>query len=74
MTGDVWSWLADCWTVSYAGAPADGSANLAGDCGRRSLRGGSWTYDSRVFRSANRDRVTASARLIDVGLRVARTL
>jgi len=49
-------------------------ANLAGDCGRRSLRGGSWTYDSRIFPSANRDRVTASARLIDVGLRVARTL
>jgi len=74
MTGDVWSWLADCWNDSYAGAPTDGSANLAGDCGRRSLRGGSWTYDSRILRSANRDRVTTDARLVDIGFRVARTL
>jgi len=74
MTGDVWSWLADCWSDSYAGAPTDGSANLAGDCGRRSLRSGSWSYSSRILRSANRDRVTAAARLIDVGFRVARTL
>ena len=50
------------------------AANLAGDRGRRSLRGGSWTYDSRILRSANRDRVTTEARLIDVGFRVARTL
>lgn len=74
MTGDVWSWLADCWNDTYAGAPTDGSANLAGDCGRRSLRGGSWIYDSRILRSANRDRLTTAARLIDVGFRVARPL
>jgi formylglycine-generating enzyme len=74
MTGDVWSWLGDCWNDSYAGAPTDGSANLVGDCARRALRGGSWTYDSRILRSANRDTVTTSARLIDVGFRIARTL
>jgi formylglycine-generating enzyme required for sulfatase activity len=74
MTGDVWSWLADCWKDSYAGAPADGSANLASDCGRRSLRGGSWTYDSRIFRTANRDRLTSDARVVDIGFRIARTL
>jgi formylglycine-generating enzyme required for sulfatase activity len=72
--GDVWSWLADCWNDSYAGAPTDGSANLAGDCARRSLRGGSWKYSLRILRSANRDRVAPGARVIDVGFRVARTL
>jgi formylglycine-generating enzyme required for sulfatase activity len=74
MAGDVWSWLTDCENHSYAGAPTDGSASLAGDCGRRALRGGSWQYDARILRSANRDVAPASARLIEVGFRVARAL
>ena len=28
--GNVWEWVEDCWNVSYAGAPADGSAWGAG--------------------------------------------
>ncbi len=32
---------------SYAGAPSDGSAWIAGDCTRRVVRGGSWDYTSR---------------------------
>jgi len=74
MAGNVWSWLADCANHSYAGAPADGSASLAGDCSNRALRGGSWQYDARILRSANRDVAPASARLIEVGFRVARAL
>ena len=38
MHGNVWEWVEDCWNDSYAGAPADGSAWLTGNCGRRVLR------------------------------------
>ena len=41
MIGNVWEWTEDCWNESYAGAPADGSAWLTGECSRRVERGGS---------------------------------
>ncbi len=41
--GNVWEWVEDCWNESYAGAPANGTAWTSGDCGRRVLRGGSWS-------------------------------
>ena len=31
MHGNVWEWVADCWNGTYAGAPSDGAAWLAGD-------------------------------------------
>ena len=55
MHGNVWEWVEDCWHLDYRGAPADGSARIAGGrCSLRVLRGGSWySADSRV-RSADR--------------------
>ena len=54
--GNVWEWVEDCWHGDYTGAPADGSAwTSGGDCGSRVLRGGSWNYEPRNLRSANRD-------------------
>ena len=41
MHGNVWEWTEDCWNVNYKGAPTQGEAWTAGDCGRRVLRGGS---------------------------------
>jgi len=38
--GNVWEWTQDCWNGSYKGAPSDGSAWLAGKCGKRVVRGG----------------------------------
>ena len=42
--GNVYEWVQDCWNESYAGAPSDGRARTTGDCSRRVLRGGSWSY------------------------------
>ncbi len=54
MHGNVWEWVEDCWNESYVGAPSDGSAWGTGSCGRRVLRGGSWSSDPWFLRSADR--------------------
>ena len=72
--GNVWEWVEDCWNVSYAGAPRDGSAWTSGDCGQRVLRGASWNGYPRYLRSANRLRNTTDYRYYFFGFRVARTL
>ena len=78
MLGNVWQWVDDCWNESYVGAPADGSPWLTGDCGKRVLRGGSWSNVPEFVRSASRSRAEASGRGFDyssyAGFRVARTL
>ena len=74
MAGNVWEWVEDCWHDDYGGAPRDGSAwSRGGDCGRRVLRGGSWSNDPRFLRSADRYRYDAENRYSDFGFRVART-
>ena len=72
--GNVWEWVEDCWNGSYAGAPSDGRAWESGDCGRRVLRGGSWSNGPRGLRSAYRDGDTSGDRDGYNGFRVARTL
>ncbi len=50
--GNVWEWVADCWHVSYEGAPTDDLAweeEGGGDCGRRALRGGSYRNGSSLY-------------------------
>ena len=73
MIGNVWEWVQDCWNGTLAGMPANGTARLGGDCSRRVGRGGSWNSGPRGTRSANRSRVAAGGRIIDLGFRVART-
>ena len=73
--GNVWEWVEDCWHENYKKAPRDGSAwTRGGECARRVLRGGSWSYIPRYLRSASRFRNPASYRLSDIGFRVARML
>ena len=72
--GNVWEWVEDCWNENYNGAPGDGSAWTSGNCNRPVLRGGSWNYDPRNIRSANRNRNDTGVRFINFGFRVARTL
>jgi formylglycine-generating enzyme required for sulfatase activity len=54
MSGNVWEWVADCWSVSHNGAPTDGSINKSGDCSRRVNRGGSSIDSEYYMRSAGR--------------------
>ena len=76
--GNVWQWTNDCWNENYAGAPKDGSTWTAGNCGKRVMRGGSWSNSPVFVRSATRSSGDAGGRDFDyasyVGFRVARTL
>ena len=69
--GNVSEWALDCWNGSYAGAPTDGSAWESGDCGRRVVRGGSWTNDAWPLRSAFRVGFDRALRSHNGGFRLA---
>jgi formylglycine-generating enzyme required for sulfatase activity len=72
MLGNVWEWTADCYQDSYAGTPADGSANSTGDCSTRTLRGGGWNGNAYDLRVANRLKNPSGSRLFVAGFRVVR--
>ena len=72
--GNVWEWVEDCWHDSYAGAPSNGSAWISGNCSMRTFRGGSWNFVPGALRSAARGFSNPALRLVDVGLRLGRTL
>ena len=55
MHGNVWEWVEDCYQDSYTGAPKDGAAWTAGDCSRRVVRGGSWSFFPQNLRAALRN-------------------
>ena len=77
LSGNVWEWTADCWHDNYTGAPADGRAwqeTGGGDCGRRVVRGGSWSDFPWNLRSAFRFRNAPDVALNNLGFRVARAL
>jgi formylglycine-generating enzyme required for sulfatase activity len=75
MLGNAWEWVEDCWIKSYAKVPNDGSAWLSGDCKTRVLRGGSWSNDPNIVRSAFRNGVVRSNRKYFVnGFRVAKDM
>ena len=75
MLGHVWQWTEDCWNDSYAGnLPAYETARITtGDCGRRVLRGGSWSdYFPRFVRAGIRVWSGTGDRYTYSGFRVAR--
>ena len=58
MHGNVWEYCLDVWSANYAEAPLDGSANLSGPSdSQRILRGGSWSHNPAICRSAYRDSI-----------------
>jgi formylglycine-generating enzyme required for sulfatase activity len=56
MHGNVWEYCLDRASPTYADVPSDGSANPSGSPrGERILRGGSWSHNPAICRSAYRD-------------------
>jgi formylglycine-generating enzyme required for sulfatase activity len=60
MHGNVWEYCLDTAAGSYADAPLDGSADLAGPPESRMLRGGSWSHNPAICRSAYRDNIAVT--------------
>ena len=60
MHGNVWEFCLDIASATYDDAPLDGSADLSGPPGgNRILRGGSWSHNPAICRSAYRDAIAA---------------
>jgi len=58
MHGNVWEFCLDIATATYEDAPTDGSAYLTGPPdSNRILRGGSWSHNPAICRSAYRDTI-----------------
>jgi formylglycine-generating enzyme required for sulfatase activity len=78
MLGNAWEWTADCWHVSYVGAPADGRAWSEPSCVEHVLRGGSWDNVPLFVRSAARSPGAKDGAEYDysslAGFRIARDL
>jgi formylglycine-generating enzyme required for sulfatase activity len=74
MSGNIFQWMQDCWHSDFAGAPADGSAWVTGDCEQRTQRGSSWHAAQRFLRVAYRVSWKYDGRNIYGGFRVARDL
>jgi formylglycine-generating enzyme required for sulfatase activity len=72
--GNAAEWVQDCWHDTYAGAPADGSAWVGGQCRERVLRGGSFSSEPTYIRSSARFKYDADVRYYANGFRVARDM
>ena len=73
MNGNVWEWVADCWSASHENAPAHGEAR-GGACSSRVLKGGAWNTGGWRLRAGHRIGKSETAREYDNGFRVARDL
>ncbi len=69
--GNVFEWVADCFTNRFSDAPVDGTPVDKPGCGKRVIRGGAWSFPSHEIRSANRWRDFPSRRSDDTGFRLA---
>lgn len=72
--GNLAEWVADCWSDSHHGIPADGAPRMDGDCTKRVLKGGSWRDGPGEIRAASRRPADVDFRDKTIGFRVARTL
>ncbi len=61
MHGNVWEHCMDKWTQRLDWLPSDGSAFQAENGDMRALRGGAWSHNPALCRSASRDRMAQDA-------------
>lgn len=72
--GNVWEWTQDCWSANHQGASPQGRARAnCGASAKRVVRGGSWSNDSRIIRSASRHGYNPTDRSRIIGLRLVLT-
>jgi formylglycine-generating enzyme required for sulfatase activity len=74
MQGNVWEFVADCYTPSLALVPADGSAVVTDPCEKLVIRGAGWDDPPAYLRTANRYKQLPALRGNVTGFRVAKTL
>lgn len=72
--GNVAEWVEDCWNANYTNTPTEGSPARTGDCSRRVVKGGAWSYWPEDIRAAYREPAKTDGRYFHVGFRVARNL
>jgi formylglycine-generating enzyme required for sulfatase activity len=70
MHGNVSEWVMAYQYNNYDGAPTDGSARSKAVSDDRMQRGGSWTFDAKRLRSAQRSEAPHDYRWKDIGFRL----
>lgn len=74
MLGNVFEYTEDCFHDNYAGAPSDGQPWGDKDCSKISFRGGGWSSQAWVLRSAQRSGWKENSKSSASGFRVAKSL
>ena len=73
MAGNVFEWVADRHHTNYQGAPADGSAWVAGDSDSRMARGAGWYFNKLGHHVTQRFSHPKGFRSLNMGLRLCRS-
>ena len=71
MTGNVWEWVADCYSENYQSASHTGAAHQKKHCPRQVFRGGGYGDVANFLRISLRNRAAAAVRKDDIGFRLA---
>ncbi|MSO97496.1 MAG: formylglycine-generating enzyme family protein [Rhodospirillaceae bacterium] len=75
MLGNVWEWVEDCSLELYPATPNDGSAvQVAANCEKRGVRGGSWYTRQDRHRTTFRGRDASTDQAHHFGIRIARDI
>jgi formylglycine-generating enzyme required for sulfatase activity len=70
--GNIWEWTDDCWPLTLAEKPADGSVSKSDECEWRAVRGGSFSDFVRITRSSARLGFGKASRASNIGFRIVR--